>query len=86
MQIAISNDMSFKYAMQHPIPKVGDPVINIIDFTNEYSFIMGNSEPIDERTNFVKNFFDQNYPIVEGSIANITDSGSRVDVTLSYGF
>ena len=64
LHMAVSSDMSFKYAMQHPIPILGDPVVDILDFTNEYTVM-----PLTERgytidplvTDFIKNFFDDNY-------------------------
>ena len=64
LHMAVSSDMSFKYAMQHPIPILGDPVVDILDFTNEYTVM-----PLTERgytidplvTEFIKNFFDDNY-------------------------
>ena len=64
----------------------GNPrLVNILDFTNEYSFIMTDSKNSNEdRTNFIRGFFDQNYPIVENGVANISDWGSSADYTLSY--
>ena len=78
--------------MQHPISKLGDPVVDILDFTNEYTVMPlddGRFDKPDAETSkiedFIENFFRINYPATdEDKALQSQESNSKLSNSLKY--